>query len=155
MDIRIYKTNKPDLKASIAIIVTKGSKFEASFLSDKEYNFVKQSLEKGETQVLINQYTRLVFVIIIDTKKQSGDYLEDSRKAGNSVQSVLSEHKLETIKAFHSENNADILMAFTEGLVLGSYRFNKYQKKSNKDKTVPLKEVGLICQPLSKEEMTR
>jgi leucyl aminopeptidase len=58
----------------------------------------------------------------------------------------------EKLNVFHAENITDVLLAFTEGMVLGSYRFKKYLKSAN-DKKFALKEIGLICQPLSEQKV--
>jgi leucyl aminopeptidase len=148
MNIRIYKTNRLDEKASIAVIATKESAFEASFLSKKEYAYVKHRIDKGDHFIEVNQFHRLIFIIITDKKKSSSTILEEIRKAGYKVQAALSEQSHKKLIAFHAENYSEGLLAFAEGAVLGSYKFLKYQK-SDKDKKNPIREIGLICQPLS------
>jgi leucyl aminopeptidase len=155
MNIRIYKTNRLDEKASIAVIATKESAFEASFLSKKEFAYVKHRIDKGDNFIEVNQFDRLVFIIITDKKKSESAVLEEIRKAGCKVQSSLTEQSYKKLIAFHAENYSEGMLAFAEGAVLGSYRFLKYQK-SDKDKKNPsLKEIGLICQPLSNDKIMK
>ncbi len=148
MDIRINKIESLDAQSSIAVLATKESVFDVSFLSDNEYNYVKTRIDKGDSFITINQFHRLVFILILDSKKQFHLMLEDARKSGFKVQIALSEMGFEKLNVFHAENNTDVLLAFTEGAVLGAYRFKKYLK-SSEDKKSTLKELGLICQPLS------
>jgi len=82
MTINIFKTANLDEKASVAVIASKDSVFDVSFLTVQEYNYVKQCIEKGENYIVINQYHRLVSIAIIDPKKSESILLEDARKAG-------------------------------------------------------------------------
>jgi leucyl aminopeptidase len=154
MDINIFKTANLDAQVSVAVIAGKDSVFDVSFLSGLEYNYVKQCIDKGDNYIIINQYHRLVFIAILDPKKPELILLEDARKAGYKLQVELSAHSFEKVIAFHAENNSQVLLAFTEGAILGSYKFTKYQK-INDDKKTSLKEFGLICQPLTEESIAK
>lgn len=153
MDIKIIKANTLDEQSNIALIATKESAFDVSFLSDRENNYLKQQIDKGESFIAINQYHRLIFVIILDLKKPFYLMLEDARKAGFKLQSALSEQMFDRIIALHAENNKNVLLAFTEGLALGSYSFNKYQTNI-KDKKASLKEIKLICKTVTEPEIS-
>jgi leucyl aminopeptidase len=150
MTIRVYKTDSIDQQASIAVLASKESVFDASFLSEKEFNYVKLKIDKGDTFISINQYNRLVFIAVIDKQKPLSILLEEARKAGYKVQASLNDCKFKNINIFHAENNAEALLAFTEGILLGSYKFIKYFK-NQEDKKPSLEEVGVICQPLSQK----
>jgi leucyl aminopeptidase len=154
MNIRIYKTESLDALSSIAVISSKESTFDISYLSEKETNYVQKRIEKGETFITVNQYFRIVFVILIDLQKTQTVVLEEARKAGYKVQAILNEQAYEQVIAFHSENNDPILLAFTEGLVMGTYRFLKYLKNSD-DKKVSIKELGLISKTLNPESIEK
>jgi leucyl aminopeptidase len=147
MNIKIYKTDSIDIQSSVAILATKDSAFDASFLTENEFNFIQQRIRKNDNFITINQYNRLVFIIISDPQKSLFIQLEDARKAGNKVHTALCDLNLEKISTFHASNNEDLLMAFTEGLVLSSYKFVKYFAKPE-EKISSVKEFGLICKPL-------
>lgn len=152
MDIKINKTTSIDSQSCIAVLAGKESVFDVSFLENKEYSYLKQCINKGDNYVVINQYYRIIFVLVIDGNKPGHIMLEDIRKSGYKVQSELSEQQFDKLIIFHAENNSDALLAFAEGILLGSYKFSKYQK-SKDDKKKSLKEIDLICQPLSEQKL--
>ena len=154
MELEIKKKESLDSNASVAVLATKDSVFDASFLSDKEYDYVKTRIGKSDTFITINQFQRFVFIIILDSKKQFHILLEDARKAGFKAQTLLSEMEYDKLNVFHAENNVEAIIAFTEGAVLGSYRFKKYMKNKDERKST-LKELGLICQPLSELKISQ
>ena len=154
MEIKIFKTESIDAQLGIAVLTSKDSAFKPAFLSENEYNYMKTRIEKGDSFITINQFHRMIFIVILDSEKQIHLMLEDARKAGYKVQAALAEAGFEKINAFHTESNEDALLAFTEGAVLGSYHFQKYLKK-NEDKKSTLKELGLVCPPLSENKILK
>lgn len=154
MEIRLFKTDRLDSGSNVAVLASKASAFDASFLSDKEYNYVKEQINNGETFIALNQYDRFIFICIFDPQKQHYLILEEARKFGFKVQNKLINQSFEKLMAFHSENSSDILLAFVEGAVLGAYKFKKYLKGSD-EKKKELKEIGLICQQLTTEKIDR
>lgn len=95
MNIKIYKTDSIDIQSSVAILATKDSAFDASFLTENEFNFIQQRIRKNDNFITINQYNRLVFIIISDPQKSLFIQLEDARKAGNKVHTALCDLNLE------------------------------------------------------------
>jgi leucyl aminopeptidase len=152
MAIKVSKIDSIDNSSCIAVLATKDSIFDASFLSEKEYQYVKQKIDKSDTFITINQFTRLVFIVIIDNQKPANGMLEEARKAGYKVQSYISDQKYESVNAFHAENNHETLLAFAEGMLLGSYKFIKYFKNAD-EKKGSLQNIGLICQPLTQSSI--
>ena len=154
MNIKIYKTDSIDLQASVAVITSKEALVDISYLSEKETAYVQKRIEKGESFISVNQFDKIIFVVIIDIEKSQPAMLEEARKAGYKVQSVLNEQAYEKVTAFHSTNQDAVLLAFAEGLAMGSYRFLKYFKNSD-DKKVMLKEIGLISKTLTNEAIDK
>ena len=154
MDLKIFKTDSLEAQTSIAVIAKKDSAFDASFLSEHEYTYVKQRIDKGESFIVINQYNRLIFIIVLDVSKPNYIVLEESRKAGYKVQAAISEQSYNKVIAYHVENNSEVLLAFAEGAAMGSYKFTKYFRNGDEKKS-SLKEIGLICQPLETAKIDR
>ena len=152
MEIKFYKTNSLTDQASIAVLATKDSAFDGSFLTEKESQYVKKCIDKNDNFIAINQFYRLVFIVVIDANKSASLSLEDARKAGCRVQASLTDQGYENLIAFEANNDSEILLAFAEGIGLGSYKFTKYLKSSEEKKS-PIKEVGLICQPLQQSQI--
>jgi leucyl aminopeptidase len=150
--IKVIKTDNIDATSDIAIIATKKSVIEVSFFTDAEYAYVKQKIEKGDSFITINQYTRQVYISIIDNEKNAIQVAEDCRKAGNKVQSYSSESTSTSMCVFHAENEIEYLLAFTEGFLLGAYKFVKYFK-NNEEKKHKIAELRLICSPLEQKRI--
>ncbi len=152
MNIDIRKSENINPTYNIAILAIKDSAFDVSFLSDKEYEYAKYRIDKGDTFITINQLNKLVFIIINDPSKDKSNLLEEYRKAGNKVQSVLNDNDLDSISIFHSNNDTEAIIAFTEGIVLSTYRFLKYYTNSE-DKKSLIKNIELICSGLSQQSI--
>ncbi len=152
MEIKVSKIENIEPDSSIAILASKNSAFDVSFLSQKEYNYVQKRIDKGDSFITVNQLDRLVFVIILDHSKDKNILLEEARKAGYKVQNQLNDSDQQSLNAFHAENDSEVLLAFTEGILLGSYRYLRFFSKPQEN-NVSLKQIGLICQPLLEKQI--
>lgn len=152
MDIKVYKSDNIDEISSIAVLAGKDTAFDVSFLTETEYNYVKQKIDKGDNFIFINQYKRAIFIIVLNGDKVINVNLEEARKAGNKVQATLDDMGMDKLFVFHAKNDQEQILAFTEGMLLGAYSFEKYLKK-NEEKNHSLKEIAVICQTLQQKEL--
>ncbi len=152
MNIQLTIAGKSDHKTSLVLIGSKKTKFEKSLFKPDEHIYLTKCIEKGDKIVVINQYSRVIAVIILDDKKSEGHILEACRRGGASVASVVSKNKLEKIQILSIEHDSSHEMACAEGLLLASYKFTKYVTKVE-DKKTSFKEVQLVGKNIDKKEV--
>jgi leucyl aminopeptidase len=134
MNIKINKITSFTDRNSIAILTDKDYSLDNSIFSEKEKEYVQAKISRGENFITINQYKRLIFLIIKDASNEWHYQLEDIRKAGCQVQAQMNIENLTDLTFYSSSDNKEDLLAFLEGILLGSYRFEKYVTQP-KDKT--------------------
>jgi leucyl aminopeptidase len=88
-----------------------------------------------------NEHVLIVFL--------HGKPLENCRKAGAEAAGFFKKQKATGCKIWSNAGNTDIVLAFAEGLLLGSYRFEKYKSQ----KTKGLKKVELWHPFLEKKQV--
>lgn len=154
MDIRIEKKTSINSINNVLVVSVKGNVKNEYGLSDKEYSYVVEKIEKGDTLVVVNQYDRLFFQLVIDDKKSLHLQLEDVRKQGNKVQNRLSDYKIDTLDIVDTTTQVNCVLALLEGIVLGAYRFNKYFKKAD-DKICKLKHINVVCDQVQEAQLLR
>lgn len=130
-NIALSKTNSIDNNLSIVVIGKKSEPLDLAFLNEAEKNYLKQKEEAGSSFIVINQYSRLVIVVRIDTSKAVFEQLEEARGMGNRAQAELTEGKYNQAILYHLFDEKEILLALAEGFLLGAYRFSKYFTKEN------------------------
>ena len=120
------------------------SKAELAWISTMKKNSKKEVFS-------FNRLDHHVFIRFMKEEQPEYKRLENCRKAGDSFGSVLDDLKIEDIVISDLDGNSAELLAFTEGLVLGSYRFRKY--KTEKEKEPELKRIRIFSTNLKPADL--
>lgn len=104
-------------------------------LSKTEIKFLNESFKDKKKEVEINSYSHWNYFRVFDIKKDSWQVKEDFRKAANKLLISLLENNVLSIQIVNLTGNEDFQLAFVEGLLLSSYKFDKYLtvKKNKKE----------------------
>ena len=136
---------------SIIHLIKKDSILSSFNLSKTELKFLKDSIKSDKKTIDINSYSHRNYFRIVDDKKPVYQILEDLRKAASKILGVVDENEESEIQVHSIFNNENFLLAFAEGLILGSYRFDKYLTDNKKKKT-GLKKIRFIAdKPVKKK----
>lgn len=109
------------------------SKFNTSFLSKAEQDFINKEIKNEKKLIAINQYSRWIFYYIIE-RGQRESYIinENARKQGEKLVTRLKILQVESVVLIDEGPHEEIL-AFAEGMILGNYQFLKYRKEKSKE----------------------
>jgi leucyl aminopeptidase len=151
MKMKIRKVEDFPMKDHVVLIGAKGSHFAEFLSSDEERKFLKEKLAKNKTQITVNQYSRQVFIQVLESeKKEEYQIMEGLRNAASRLLSELKFHEIKSITIVHIDGSCDAVLAFAEGLALANYQFIKYFKDQDKKKS-SLEEIRLAC-PLAEDK---
>ena len=143
--ISIIKEQKED--CSTATLFEKSERPELTFFTEREQEFIKKTLAKDPV-CTIHRVPELYFLAEIDDSKESYLQLELARKAGSGLFSVLKEKEIQTVQL--SVDSPVLAAAFMEGLLLSTYRFDKYKKEKD---NFNLEQVFIICDKITDEQV--
>ena len=137
------------------VIFTKDKKkFNTSYFSSYEINYIQTEFTNDSKQVIVNQYKRIISVQLIETDKKSKHaLLESLRKAGSQLTAVLNKRKVQQV-TLTDEKLSDELLAFAEGICLANYQFLKYRKDAEKE-THSLTSVNIFSKNIDKKQIER
>ncbi|MHB8259851.1 MAG: leucyl aminopeptidase family protein [Bacteroidia bacterium] len=122
------------LKEDNLVILGKSFKNKTEYgLSPEQLTYIEKQLKDEKKFVAINQFTRMVFVVLIDGKKESSQQKEALRRTADKVTAVLNEYK-KTSLIITSTLDRKFTLAFIEGVLLGNYQFIKHKTKAEKEK---------------------
>ncbi len=128
----IVKTSQKIYPDSSVVIITGSDDLpEWMDLTKTEKEYAKRCLADKEDIILINSYYKIS--ILVRAKEYEHDYRkkEELRRIAARVRKLLKEHRVKEL-FIASEAGTDYMLAFSEGMILSCYDFNKYRKK---DKT--------------------
>jgi len=136
MKPEIVIKDRENSQDNLIILGASGSSFSLPFLNKEEKEYIKHQIANKQKTIRINQYSRMIFVQLLDQKEPAYHTLEGSRIAASRLRDLLEQEKITNITVLHADNKKDELLAFAEGLVLSSYQFLKYQTKAAEKENV-------------------
>lgn len=154
MQTSIQPINKLDPNSSLFLLAHKKANWAELGFSKAEIIYINKKIKEEETLITINQFTRLVFVQLMeafDKKKTYFEKIESLRVAGHKAGTTLNSHKYDTLQFQSIDELTSEILAVAEGCALGNYQFLKY-KSEKKDKNT-LKHIHILSKKLSKKEI--
>jgi leucyl aminopeptidase len=129
------------------VLASKITKIPAGVLSTAEKTFLKTQVETLKLDVIsFNRLSYWVYIYFPKEEKDVPKKLEASRKAGDKIAGLLNGQKASRVAVFDAIGDPATVLAFAEGMALGSYQFLKY--KSEKDKVNTLTDIELYSTAL-------
>lgn len=151
MNITIVK--KISDGADLIILGRKGDPFGKYLQNKNEKAYLKQAIEKKEKPIIINQYKRWIFILAVEeNKKPAHEVIEEIRKEGKKILSVINEKQLKQVCVTDLSGNFSFTIALIEGIVLANYQFNKYFNKTKKEEN-SLKNLQVISEEFNKKQV--
>jgi leucyl aminopeptidase len=150
----ISKKISGDHKQSLVIICS-------SFKNRSEYNLTKDQVDyisntvkaDDKKYICVNALSRLVFVIIVDDKKNHYTVLETIRKNGATITDTINAEKHKSVYCLNELSNTDYSLALAEGIALANYQFIKHKpsakKTANTLNDVHIVDVKITAQHIS------
>ena len=137
MSTTIKKATKAKDTADIIYLSNEKLSGVSNFLSKNELQYVSKKFKNDKKRFFsINQLKRIVFVQIIENKKEEYLTKENYRDAGNSLVKRINENKSSSVQVVDGINNGEYAIACAEGLALGNYQFLKYFTKAKDKKKI-------------------
>ncbi|OFX57989.1 MAG: peptidase M17 [Bacteroidetes bacterium GWA2_30_7] len=158
MKTQITLKSKSENKGDSAFIINTKNLVNGLNLSKLEKDYIKSEIDKKQTVIEINQYSRKIFILFNKNEKHDFELIEKYRKLGNKFYKALSKNKIEKITIENKTESEDFLLAVSEGIILSSYKFDKYLTKKeeynltkieligSKSLSVKINELKTICE---------
>jgi leucyl aminopeptidase len=152
MQTHIHLKNNTDNNQPVLYLASKKTDWKTLSLDKKEVAYITKRIADKEQLIVINQFTRLVFVQLFDEieKKDEPKQLETLRIAGAKLCATLNAHKYTSLQLVSLVDNDYMLLALAEGCALTNYQFLKY--KSEKEKN-SLSDIYIASSQLKKREV--
>ncbi|MBN2682910.1 MAG: leucyl aminopeptidase [Bacteroidales bacterium] len=151
--MKLVKSKKLEKNISVVILCNKKYKPESEIFSKKECEFIEKSIEKDDV-IIINQFSRYVYVVSIDELKLEDIYRskEKMRKEGHNICKHLNKKQNENVAILNKLSDNILLLALIEGLTLSNYKFIKYLSSPDAKKQ-SLKKIDIICDKTTNKQL--
>ena len=153
MNVLLRKAlRKPTAAHTVYLIKNSGELRQLGF-SSEERDYIRRKHREKKKVVRINRYKNnlvVVYGLIAGTKSKR---YEHYRKAGNEVQALLNDDKVERVVVNVVNASKKETIVFMEGLLLGNYRFDRYFTKKASENKNTLEEVDVYSVDFNEEEL--
>jgi leucyl aminopeptidase len=154
MHISIQPASKLNPATPLFLLAHKKTNWSLFGFDKAQIAYIDKKIKSNDTFITINQFTRVVFVQLMeefDKKKSYYEKLEALRSAGNKICTHINAHKYDTIQLHSVDELTNELLAVTEGCALSNYQFLKY-KSEKKDKN-SLKSIEVVGKKINKTDI--
>ncbi|MGF1585157.1 MAG: M17 family metallopeptidase [Bacteroidales bacterium] len=133
----LRKTEKISYELPAVYVINKTSDLAICAFSDAENEYAVKRIERGDDVILVHNLNRYSCLVVNDNSKPFFNQLESLRKVSTKVHSIIKENDNNGLITVDVVNDAELIAAFIEGLVLSNYRFDKYLSKPDKKSGFP------------------
>lgn len=150
--MKISLTTKKTIQSNEIYLVSSLHTLPENVLSQEEVEYLASKHKSKKNIVAFNRYNYQVVIVFISEELDFAVNLEQCRKAGDDVWQVLKNEKEKNASIFDFTTGDEEVLAFVEGLLLGSYGFNKYKVRDILD-VFTLDNIELISDKVDKNEI--
>lgn len=152
MDTILRKALRKPTAADTIYLIKSGTDLKQIALNKDELEFIKKEHRAKKNIVEINRFKNRVYFVYGESLGAKPKRLEDCRKHGNDLQTLLNKAKIERVVISAVNSAKEETVAFTEGLLLGNYQFLKYKKEFEKIEN-SLEEVDIYAEDVSEQDI--
>lgn len=129
----ITKKSSLDKKQSLVVLCSSFKNKTEYGLNTEQVAYIQNEIKTHDKKfVSLNALSRLVFVVLVDEKKDHYTTLETIRKNGSTICDSINANKLKETYCINELGNADYSLALAEGLALSNYQFLKHKTNAKK-----------------------
>ncbi len=149
----IIKKSIPGTEAIFRIFLIKdAADLSKLSLSEAESSYLQEKLSSEQRITEVNRYSTKLLVIQANLLTDPNHQLEAWRRLGNEVAQWARKEKIKSAEVVSLLACSEKLLAFVEGILLGSYQFLKYNSKAEKART-SLVEILIQADELTEKQV--
>jgi leucyl aminopeptidase len=129
----------------LCVLYNELKEFSGILRNEEEAAYARERMEAKQEIIIINQYSRFLFLVRKPSQENIPAKAEKLRKLGFDLQKLTEEHKIVDLQIENNTPSTANILDLAEGLVLSAYQFKKYktEKKKNSLKTVSICDFSL------------
>jgi leucyl aminopeptidase len=152
--ISINKKTIYDKKQSLVILCSTFKNKADYVLTKEQVSYIENDIKANEKKfVSINDLSRIIFIVLVDEKKDHFTTLESIRKHGANVCEALNASKHKEVCCVNELHNQEYSLSLAEGVTLSNYQFIKH-KPSAKKQANTLSNINIVDSKISSSNIS-
>ncbi|MFA8300823.1 MAG: M17 family metallopeptidase [Hyphomicrobiales bacterium] len=153
MHIQVTKSPEIEKGCHVVFLVRDIESIPEKYISPEEKEWVQTQLESNKVRSFaFNRLSHWVFVEIPEPKDQEWERKEKCRLAAAKMFKTFEKYKINKIILADPKPNKDDILAFAEGLILGSYKFTELKTDSKKNEN-RLNELLIVSSAVNDQDL--
>lgn len=152
MEIKIVKAESFQIDMPVIFLTTNHEKLKEYSFTPTEFEYIKKQAAEDKKLVKINSYFKWSYIHLIDIDKDICKTKEKLRRLAGDLSKDIKENKHKEILVVDLCENAELTLAYIEGLGLTHYQFLKYQT-NKKERVNTLKEIKVFSSQITEEQV--
>lgn len=148
----LKKITSENLNAYQIILLNGRSDLSGLSLKEEERTYLLSKMNDDQYLIEINRFTSKLLLVNALVGKEENTSLETCRRRGNEAAQWAKGEKTKSVLITSAIDDAKCVLAFIEGIVLGSYQFLKYSSKAEKQRT-NLQEICFYGDLISEKQL--
>lgn len=111
--------------------------------SSAELKYIQKQIENKKKEIFINNYERIICILIPDTEKEFYKITEDIRRAGEKICKYLNSEEIKEISLITDNNKTNYISDLLLGIFLTNYQFLDLFTKEDKLKLNSLQKIKI------------
>ncbi len=144
--ITLTKSSRPSTSRDTLVVLDSISQLRNLDLERNDRQYLTEQLNSDPTLAVCDVSGKL-FMAHLKVKGERSRQLEKARRAGDSMVARLNSAKRSEAQLISLQNDTELTLALTEGIVLGNYAFRKY-KRDEKGAPTMVK-LGIVSKELT------
>jgi len=137
MHPKISLTSKSQQVENLVLLISGNDPYPAGLFTKAEKDYIQ--VQKGKHKKELVSFNRLdlrIYIYFIKDEQDVYKRQEECRKTGDKVAGCLNDQKASKVIIYDTGDRNKEVLAFAEGMALGSYQFLKYKEKTKKENSL-------------------
>ncbi len=122
-------------------------------LNKQEKDFVKAKVAAGDEKIIINSYSRFIYIVTLKKDVPHYKVREELRKSSYKLKKLIKDNNHKELVITSDNAYKEAVEDFAEGLLLSFYSFDKYKTREEKDDRKKYPETLLLDSKASDSEI--
>lgn len=147
-------TSKSQQVENLILLLTDKDPYPAGLLTKEEKDYIQVQKTKHKKDLIsINRLDFRIYIYFIQTEHDIYKRQEECRKTGDKVACCLNDNKVRRVIIYDTGGKNEEVLAFAEGMALGSYQFLKYKNETKKENQ--LQEIQVYSATVEESRINR
>ncbi len=123
-------------------------------LTLKEKEYIHKQLEKGDDTIIVNDYERCVYFVLLKEENEHYKVREELRRSAYKLRKLIKSNNHPELVITSYEAYKGAVTDFTEGFLLSIYSFRKYKEEKKEDTKKKYPEKLFLADDISEAEIS-